>query len=146
MSTRYFTNAAIALLAGLIVVLSVGLTSVTAVAWVAFGTALGVIVISALAQLDRHRGIAQRGLDAVMVAIAGTLAGVSIVYGGTVVKWLDFALALGLAAVAFGGMTLHEVENWRRARELGELHWLAPEYAPPRPRREEVPHSTASIR
>jgi hypothetical protein len=32
-------------------------------------------------------------------------------------------------------MSLHEVENWRRTRELSELHWLTPEFAPP-PRRE----------
>ena len=135
MSTRYFTNAAIALLGGLVVVLSMGLSSTTAIGWIAFGIAIGVVGVSALAQLDTHRGMLQRLLDAGMIVVGGTLIGVSVVFVGTTVMWLSFALALGLVGAAFAGLTLHEVETWRATHELGRLHWLAPETAP---RREEA--------
>jgi hypothetical protein len=135
MSTRYLSNAVIALLGGAVVVLSMGLSSTTAIGWVAFGIAIAVVGISLLAQLDVHRGMTQRLLDGAAVAAGGTLIAVSVVFGGTTVIWLAFALALGLVGVAFAGLTLHEVESWRAAHELGQLHWLAPEAVP----RREVP-------
>lgn len=127
MSTRYISNAVVALLGGLVVVLTFALSSTVGVAWVAFAVAIGVIGVSALSQLDRRRGLAQRLLDAMMIVVGGTLIGTSIVFGGTLVVWLAFALALGFVGLAFGGMTLHEVETWRSAHWLDELHWLVPE-------------------
>lgn len=130
MSTRYLTNAVIALLGGLVVVLSMGLSSTTAIAWVAFAIAIAVVAISVAVQLEAHRGMAQRLLDAFLVATGGTLIAVSVVFGGATVMWLAFALALGIVGVAFTGLTLHEIESWRRVRHLGQLHWLAPERVP----------------
>lgn len=133
MSTKFVTNAAIALLGGVVVVLSMGLASTTAVGWSAFGIAIGVVAVSVLAQLDGHRGMAQRALDGAFVAVAGTLIATSIVFTGTVLTWLSFALALGIVAVAFTGLTLHEAESWRSAHGLGQLHGLG------RAHREEPP-------
>lgn len=127
MSTRYMTNAVIALVSGFLVVISRALYSSTAVSWVAFGVAIGVVAISAVAQLDRRRGLAQRLVDAAVGMTAGTLIAVSIVFGGATVAWLVFALALGLVGAAFAGMTLHEVANWRELHDLGRLRWLEPE-------------------
>lgn len=127
MSTRYLTNAAIALVAGFLVVISRALHSSTGVAWVAFAVAIGVVAVSAFAQLDRRRGMTQRLLDAAMATTGGTLIAVSVVFGGTTVAWLVFALALGLVGVSFVGMTLHEIANWREIHELERLRWLAPE-------------------
>ena len=127
MSSRFFSNVLIALLAGTVVVLSMGLTSSTALGWIAFGVAIGVVVISLLVQLDRRRGMAQRLLDAVAVAVGGTLIATSIVFTATTVMWLAFALAIGLVGLAFIGLTLHEIESWRAIHGLGELHWLAAE-------------------
>lgn len=135
MSSRFSSNALIALLGGLVVVLSMALGSTTALAWVAFGIAIGVVAIAAIAQLDTHRGMAQRLLDVGTAAVGGTLIAVSVVFAGTTVMWLAFALALGLVGVSFVGLTLHEVESWRASHQLGELHWLAPES----PARREVP-------
>lgn len=132
------------MIAGTLVVLSIGLASTVAVAWIALAIGIGVIVISALAQLDTLRSAAQRLLDAAMAATAGTLIGVSMVYTGQLVKWLDFGLAVGLVGLAFAGLAVHEVENWRGNRDMRELHWLAPE-AVPRQRakaREEARHDT----
>lgn len=141
MSTRYLSNAVIALLGGLVVVLSMGLSSTAAVAWVAFGVAIGIVGISVLAQLDTRRGVAQRVLDAGMVAAGGTLIAVSLVFGASTVMWLSFALALGLTAIAFAGLTLHEVETWRATHELGRLHRLVPETAS----RRDVPTAGARV-
>lgn len=140
MSTRYLSNAVIALLAGVVVVLSMGLSSATAIGWVAFGVAIAVIGISLLVQLDTHRGVVQRVLDAGAVAAGGTLLAASVVFGGTTVIWLAFGLALGLVGVAFGGMTVHEIETWRTMHRLGRLHWLAPvETTPETEPRQEAP-------
>lgn len=124
MSTRFVTNAAIALLAGLVVVLSMGLSSTTAVGWAAFGIAIGIVVMSLLVQLDTGRGGVQRLLDAVLVAVGGTLIGVSVFFTGTTLTWLVFALALGLVGTTFIGLAAHEVESWRSIHQLGELHAL----------------------
>ena len=74
-----------------------------------------------------HRGIAQRGLDAVMAVIAAdTDCFLRRRICGTTLVWLVFGLALGFVGIALAGLTLHEVESWREAHDLGELHWLAP--------------------
>jgi hypothetical protein len=125
-STRYLTNVVIAVLAGALVVFTQSLSS-SAIRWTGFGVAVAVLLVSLLAQLGAHRGIAQRGLDAVMAATAGTLIVFSAgVFTGTTLEWLVFAFALGFVGIALTGLTLHEVEAWREAHDLGELHWLAP--------------------
>ena len=126
MSTRYFTNVVIAVLGGALVVFTQSLSS-SAIRWTGFGIAIAVLLVSLLAQLGAHRGIAQRGLDAVMAVIAGTLIVFSAgAFAGTTLDWLVFGLALGFVGIALAGLTLHEVESWREAHDLGELHWLAP--------------------
>ena len=126
MSTRYFTNVLIAVLGGALVVFTQSL-STAAVTWTGFGVAIGVLVVSLLAQLDAHRGMAQRGLDAVMSVAAATLIVFAAgAFSGTTLVWLVFGFGLAFVAIAVTGLTLHEVETWREAHNLGELHWLAP--------------------
>jgi hypothetical protein len=126
MSARYFTNVLIAVLGGALVVFTQSL-STAAVTWTGFGVAIGVLVVSLLAQLDSHRGIAQRGLDAVMSIAAATLIVFTAgAFSGTTVVWLVFAFGLAFIGIALAGLTLHEIESWRQAHNLGELHWLTP--------------------
>jgi hypothetical protein len=120
MSSKYFSNLVIALFAGFIVVTSLVFAH-GAAAWVAFAFAIAVLGMTLGVQLDRGRGLEQRAMDAMMGAISGTVIGVSVVYGGTTVKWLVFALALGWLATAVTGLTLHEVATWRSAHGLAEL-------------------------
>ena len=40
--------------------------------------------------------------------------------------WLVFAFGLAFVGIALTGLTLHEIETWRDAHDLGQLHWLAP--------------------
>ena len=124
MSTRYVSNALIALLGGLVVVLSMALSSASTVGWIAFGIAIGVVAISGLSQLDTHRGLIQRLVDLALVMVGGTLIATSVFFTGTTLTWLVFALALGFVGFALMGLTVHEVESWRAMHGLGELHWL----------------------
>jgi predicted MFS family arabinose efflux permease len=121
MHSKYFTNLVIALSAGFVVVASLAFATGTA-AWVAFAFAIAVLAVTLVVQLDRARDTEQRLMDALMSAISGTVVGTSVVYGGPVVKWLVFALALGWLADAVAGLTLHEVTSWRSEHGLGELH------------------------
>lgn len=123
MSTRYLSNALIALLGGFLVVASLTLGTVPA-AWVGFGIGIAVVLVSMLAQLDSARGLVQRGLDVAMLALGATVIVVSLVLGAATLGWVMFALALGFVAVAMSGLTLHEVLGWRAEHGLGELHWL----------------------
>jgi hypothetical protein len=125
-STRYFTNAFIAVLGGSLVVFSQSLSS-DAVRWIGFGAGIAVLLVLILAQLDGKRGIAQRGLDAAMAVTAGTLIVFTAgTFSGTTLVWLVFAFGLGFLGISLTGLTLHEIENWRAAQGLGTLHWLAP--------------------
>jgi hypothetical protein len=119
-STRYLTNLAIALFGGFIVVESLTFSH-PAERWVAFAVAIVVAGISLAAQLDRSRGLVQRALDGALIAAAGTLIGVSVVYTGMAAQWIAFALALGLVGTSVSGMTLNEVGSWRAEHGLAEL-------------------------
>jgi O-antigen/teichoic acid export membrane protein len=120
MSSKYLSNLVTGLVGGWTVVASLTFAHTTA-AWVAFAFAIGVLALTLVAQLDSNRGLVQRVMDFLTVAISGTLIGVSVVYGGATVKWLVFALALGWVANAVAGLTLHEVSMWRSAHGLAEL-------------------------
>jgi O-antigen/teichoic acid export membrane protein len=123
-TSRYFTNVIIALLAGLVIVASQVFAPAT-VAWLAFGIAIVALGTSVLAQLDSQRGVDQRALDGAMAVISSALVVVSLVFAGATVTWLAFGLALGFVGVALAGLTLHEVETWRSAHHLDQLHGLA---------------------
>jgi len=121
--TRYFTNAIIALLAGFVVVATQAFAAPT-VAWLAFGIAIAILGLSGLSQLDPSRGLVQRLLDGVLASIATVLIVFSLVFTGSVITWLAFALALGFVGVALVGMTLHEVETWISTRQAEEVRHL----------------------
>jgi hypothetical protein len=122
--SRYFTNVVIALLAGLVVVGTQAFAAPT-VAWLAFGIAVGVLATSSVAQLDRSRGLVQRIFDGAMAITATVLIVFSLVFTGTLVTWLAFALALGFVAIALAGTTWHEIETWLSTRQTGEVRHLS---------------------
>jgi hypothetical protein len=123
MSTRYITGALFALLGGFVVVVSQTLTA-SIVKWVTFAVAVAVVAVSLVAQLDRSRGAVQRTLDAASVVVAGLLIIFSLTASGTAVIWLSFGLGLGVVALAFAGLSVHEVSNWRTQLHLHNLRWL----------------------
>jgi ABC-type transport system involved in multi-copper enzyme maturation permease subunit len=123
MSTNYVTGALFALLGGFLIVVSQTFTSAL-LGWVAFGVAVAVAAVSVLAQLDRSRGGVQRTLDGASIIVATLLIIFSLAASGTAVIWLSFAFALGVVALAFTGLSVHEVSNWRIRHQLSNLRWL----------------------
>src|SRR6266851_5831475 len=68
MSTKYFTNLSIALLGGFVVV-ATQVFAITTAAWLALALGIAVVAISLVSQVDRSRGVAQRGLDLLLIAL-----------------------------------------------------------------------------
>jgi hypothetical protein len=123
MSTRFTTGAVFAILAGFLVVASQAF-SPSVVGWVAFGVGIGIIVMTALVQLDTGRGCAQRVLDGATVVVSALMIAFAVGASGGAVTWLTFAFALGTLALSFAGLSLNEVANWRLSVGLSNLRWL----------------------
>jgi hypothetical protein len=123
MSTRFFTNALITLLAGFVVVASVAFTPAVTV-WLALALGVAVLVISAAAQTDRSRGLVQRVLDGGFGVLAVVTIVFSLVFSGGPVRWLSFAEALGFIGLAYSGLAINEVAEWRAEHGLAPLHGL----------------------
>lgn len=123
MSTRFLTNALLALAGGFVVVASQGFAPAST-AWLAFALGILIILIAALAQLDRSRGDVQRILDGTTMALGVVTVVFSLVFHGRTVAWLSFAEALGVVVIAATGLTLNEIAQWRTERGLASLHYL----------------------
>jgi hypothetical protein len=123
MSTQYITGALLAVLGGWVVVASQAFAP-HPLSWIAFGTAVAIVAISLVAQLDRSRGAGQRALDTATLAMGGLLMAFSLIASGTAVTWLSFGLALAVVALGFAGLTMHEVAGWRTAHQLTRLRWI----------------------
>lgn len=131
MSTNYLTGALFAVLGGVVVVVSQAFTP-SVLGWVAFGVAIAVAAVAVLAQLDRSRGLVQRALDATTVIVAGLLIIFSRTASGDAVTWLSFAFALGIVALAYAGLTVHEVSAVRsrvQARTASDSSVIGPPHA-----------------
>jgi hypothetical protein len=123
MTTRFITNAFLGLAGAFLVVASLAFAP-TVTAWLALAVAIGVIVITAAAQLDRSRGTAQRSFDGVVSALAVVTLVFSLVLTHAAVMWLSFAFGLGFVALAYIGLAYNEIAEWRLEHGLSELHGL----------------------
>ncbi len=123
MSSRYVTNAVLALFGGFVVVAS-RTWHPKVVGWIGFAFGIGVIVITLLAQLDRARGVIQRVMDAGMLVLGGLTMAFGVGASGSAQRWTVFAFALGWVGMSFAGLTLHEIAQWRSRHQLGQLHWF----------------------
>ena len=123
MSSQFITGAISVVLSGFVVVATRAFHPVP-VGWIAFGIGIAILIVTVLAQLDRLRGATQRVLDASTVAVAGLMMAFGFAASGRSVTWLSFAFSLGVVGLAFAGLTLHEISNWRAAHQLRELRWL----------------------
>jgi hypothetical protein len=123
MSTRFFTNALITLLAGFVVVASIAFAPAIT-AWLALALGIAVLVVSAAAQADRSRGMVQRILDGGVGLLAVVTIVFSLVFSGAAVQWLSFAEALGFIGLAYSGLAINEVAEWRAEHGLAPLNGL----------------------
>jgi hypothetical protein len=116
MRTRFFYNSLLALTAGFLVVATQVFAPVT-VAWITFGIAAG-IAAAALAMLPLRTGLIQRGLSALGVGLGAWTIVASLVFAPTTVVWLGFASAIAFVALAFAGLTAHELTTERIVHSL----------------------------
>jgi hypothetical protein len=119
MNGRYLTGVATVLLGGFLVVSSQAFPP-TATAWLGFAIAIGLVVMVALAQLDRRRGAVQRSLDAAVVVLAIWTIISSLVFSPAVAMWLVFAEGLGFAVLAVSSLTVNELALSRAIRRRPE--------------------------
>jgi hypothetical protein len=115
MSTRFVTNAILAVAAGFLVVASQAFSSSTT-AWIAFGIAIGILTVACLAQADTSRGLVQRSLDGIVAIVSAWTIVASVVFSGATVRWLSTGEALALVALALAGLTYNEVREQKAVR------------------------------
>ena len=115
MSTRFVTNAIIAVAAGFVVVATQSFSSSTA-SWIAFGIAIGILALAGLAQVDASRGDVQRILDGIVAIVAAWTIVASVVFDGTTSKWLSLGEGLALVGLALVGLTNNEIREQTAVR------------------------------
>lgn len=116
MRTRFFYNSILALAAGFLVVATQAFAPVT-VAWITFGIAAG-ITVAALAVTPLRTGLIQRVLSTLTVGLGAWTIVASLVFAPTTVVWLGFASAIAFVALAFAGLTAHELTTERIVHSL----------------------------
>jgi Na+/phosphate symporter len=117
MLSRFTTNV-LALLAGAFVVVASQALSAGTTGWIAFGVALGILGMTAVAQLDRNRGRVQRAFDAVIGALSVWSVVAAVVFSGAALTWLSCGDLLGVAVLACAGLIAHELGTERAVYEL----------------------------
>jgi thiamine transporter ThiT len=116
MRTRFFYNSLLALTAGFLVVATQAFAPVT-VAWITFGIGVGITAV-ALAMIPLRAGLLQRGLAGLTVGLGAWTIVLSLVFAPTTVVWLGFASAIAFVALAFAGLTVHELTTERIVHSL----------------------------
>jgi hypothetical protein len=130
MDSRYLSNVALMIAGAFLVVVSQAFVPAT-FEWLMFGVGALAVILSGTIVL-RTRGIAQRGLDALIGILGAWTVVASLVFVGSTVIWLGFASGAGLVALALIGLTLHELTSERVVHSLDittapEREYSAPE-------------------
>ena len=111
MNSRYLTNALLAVVGGFTVIASQVWVPATFM-WLMFSAGVLAIVFSSAVAL-KGRGLVQRGLDGLIGGLGAWTIVASLVFSGTAVTWLGFASGAAFVALAFIGLTLHELYTER---------------------------------
>jgi len=111
MNSRYLTNALLAVVGGFTVIASQVWVPATFM-WLMFSAGVLAIIFSSAIGL-KGRGLVQRGLDGLTAILGAWTVVASLVFTGSVVTWLGFGSGAALAALAFIGLTLHELSTER---------------------------------
>jgi hypothetical protein len=70
-------------------------------------------VLLSTAMALKGRGNVQRGLDGLVAILGAWTIVASLVFSGSVVTWLGFASGAAFVALAFIGLTIHELYTER---------------------------------
>jgi hypothetical protein len=111
MNSRYLTNSALAVIGGFTVVASQVWIPATFM-WLMFSAAILAVALSSAVVL-KGRGNVQRGLDGLVGILGAWTIVASLVFSGSVVTWLGFASGAAFVALAFIGLTVHELYTER---------------------------------
>jgi|SRR5665213_333897 len=112
MRSRYLTNSLVLVLGGFLAVTSMAF-GVTVFTWLLFGAGIATLALAAPAITVGSRGRAQRGLDGVIGLLGAWTIVASMVFAGAAITWLGFASGAALVALAFAGLTIHELSTER---------------------------------
>jgi hypothetical protein len=113
MHTRFLTSVIGTLAGGFIAIASFAFATGTA-AWITFGIGLGLMVLSATPALLGERRLIGLALDGAGALLAIWTVVASVVFSGSVVRWLSFSEGLAFVALALGGLALNQVRLVRR--------------------------------
>jgi hypothetical protein len=113
MHTRFLTAVIGTVLGGFIAIASFAFAIGTA-AWIAFGVGLALMTVSSIPALFGERRLIGLTLDGVSGLLAIWTVVASVVFSGSVVKWLSFSEGVGFVALALGGLVLNQVRLSRR--------------------------------
>jgi hypothetical protein len=127
MNSRYLSNVVLIIAGAFLVVASQAFVPST-FEWLMFGIGALAVLVSGTIVL-RSRGIAQRGLDALVGILGAWTVVASLEFVGPTLTWLGFASGAGLVALAVVGLTLHELSTERVVHSL-ELTTADREFAP----------------
>jgi hypothetical protein len=128
MSSRYLTNAILVVLGGFMVVASVAF-GVPVFMWLMFGAGIAALAFAAPMVMIVSRGRTQRGLDGFIGLLGAWAIVASMVFAGAAITWLGFAAGVALIALAFTGLTLHELSTERVVHSF-EVRASTPEREP----------------
>lgn len=107
MNSRYLTNVSL-LLAGAFLLVTSQAFGVSVFEWLMLGTGVVAVLLSGAIVL-RGRGLPQRSIDGIIGILAAWTIVASLVFTGATMTWLGFASGAAFVALAFVGLTLHEL-------------------------------------
>jgi hypothetical protein len=116
MSIRYLSNLALMIAAAFLVVATQAFLAGT-VAWLTFGIAAGLTLLSAYMLIGRH-GIAQRMVGGLGAVLGAWTIVASLVFVPATVVWLGFASAIAFVVLGIAGLTAHELTTERVVHSL----------------------------
>ncbi len=93
--------------------------------WLMFSTAILAVTLSTAVAL-KGRGNVQRGLDGLVAILGAWTIVASLVFSGSVITWLGFASGAAFVALAFIGLTIHELYTERVVHSI-EVHATNPD-------------------
>lgn len=129
MNSRYLTNVSL-LLAGAFLVVTSQAFGVSVFEWLMLGTGVVAVLLSGAIVL-RGRGLPQRSIDGIIGILAAWTIVASLVFTGATVTWLGFASGAAFVALAFAGLTLHELVTERVVHSIEVRTGTSePEFAP----------------
>ena len=111
MFTRFILWLAVAIAAAFLVVISDSFTSLSAIAWLAFGVSIGTLAVSA-GLAYAYRDHIPTFVTAVVTAVVSAWTIVaSLVFSQPTVQNLAFAGSLAIGGLAVVGLTVNELSN-----------------------------------